>query len=266
MKRIALLFVMLLSGVCLSVADSLSGDSCKVYITDIREKADGLVASTNLPPGIYMLTVETIGGKTVREAVLQRTSESSRWPLLWIGGGGFVLLLVFFLRWFAKRKLREESLPSVSEEVAPEVTEDKETDISTPASFDGVNQPSEVSAESESCQTAWAQSDQRLFERAVNYIENNLSRCDLSVEELSRSLGMSRVHLYKKLLAISGKSPVELIRALRLKRAEQLLCEGELSISEVANRVGIHNPKYFTKYFREEYGIPPSAYQKQKKE
>lgn len=266
MKRIALLFVMLLSGVCLSVADSLSGDSCEVYITDIREKSDGLVASTNLPPGTYLLTVETVGGETVREAVLQRTSESSRCPLLWIGGGVFVLLFVLFLRWFEKRKLREEPLSSASEEVAPEVTEDKETEISTPASFDGVNQPLEVSAEPESCQTAWAQSDQRLFERAVNYIENNLSRCDLSVEELSRSLGMSRVHLYKKLLAVSGKSPVELIRVLRLKRAEQLLCEGELSISEVANRVGIHNPKYFTKYFREEYGIPPSAYQKQKKE
>lgn len=266
MKRIALLFVMLFSEVCLSVADSQLDDSCKVYIADIRENSDGFVASTNLPPGTYLLTVETIGGATAREAVLQRMSESSRWSLLWIGGGGFVLLLVLFLSWFAKRKLRKEPMSSASEDFDCEVTEDEETEISTPVLFDGVNQPSEVSAEPEPCQTAWAQSDQRLFERAVNYIENNLSRCDLSVEELSRSLGMSRVHLYKKLLAISGKSPVELIRALRLKRAEQLLCEGELSISEVANRVGIHNPKYFTKYFREEYGIPPSTYQKQKKE
>ncbi len=75
---------------------------------------------------------------------------------------------------------------------------------------------------------------------------------------------MSRVHLYKKLLSITGKTPIEFIRTIRLKRAAQLLRESQLNISEVAYQVGFNNPKYFSKYFKEEFGMLPSAYQDKK--
>ena len=65
-------------------------------------------------------------------------------------------------------------------------------------------------------------------DKAVKYVEENLSRSDLSVEELSRQLGMSRVHLYKKMLQLTGKTPIEFIRLLRLKRAAQYLRESQL--------------------------------------
>ncbi len=103
--------------------------------------------------------------------------------------------------------------------------------------------------------------DEQLVEKAVKYVEDNMQRSDLTVEELSRGLGMSRVHLYKKLLALTGKTPVEFIRVMRLKRAAQYLRESQLTVAEIAYKLGFNNPKYFSKYFKEEFGISPSEYQ-----
>ncbi|GHV05495.1 hybrid sensor histidine kinase/response regulator [Bacteroidia bacterium] len=102
--------------------------------------------------------------------------------------------------------------------------------------------------------------DEQLIKKAIEYSEAHLSDPDFSVEELSRELGMSRVHLYKKLLSISGKTPIEFIRVIRLKRAAQLLEESQLSVSEIAFEVGFNNPKYFRKYFKDEFGVLPSHY------
>lgn len=106
--------------------------------------------------------------------------------------------------------------------------------------------------------------DEKLIEKAIKYVEDNISRSELSVEELSSELGMSRVHLYKKLLQITGKTPIEFIRVIRLKRAAQLLRESQLHVSEVAFEVGFNNPKYFSRYFKDEFGVLPSVYQEKK--
>jgi len=71
------------------------------------------------------------------------------------------------------------------------------------------------------------------------------------------------VHLYKKLLQITGKTPIEFIRIIRLKRAAQLLRESGRNVSEIAYQLGFNNPKYFAKYFKEEFGVLPSVYQSQ---
>lgn len=103
--------------------------------------------------------------------------------------------------------------------------------------------------------------DEKLVADAIAYVEANISRSDLSVEELSRELGMSRAHLYKKMLQITGKTPIEFIRIIRLKRAAQLLRESQRNVSEIAFQVGFNNPKYFSRYFKEEFGVLPSVYQ-----
>ncbi|MCI9286301.1 MAG: response regulator [Muribaculaceae bacterium] len=103
--------------------------------------------------------------------------------------------------------------------------------------------------------------DEKLMKKAIKYVEDNLSRSDLSVEELSSELGMSRVHLYKKMLSITGKTPIEFIRIIRLKRAAQLLAESQLSVSEITYQTGFNNLGLFRKYFKNEYGILPSEYQ-----
>ncbi|NDV95121.1 hybrid sensor histidine kinase/response regulator [Dysgonomonas sp. 521] len=103
--------------------------------------------------------------------------------------------------------------------------------------------------------------DEKLIKKAIQYVEDNISRSELSVEELSGELSMSRVHLYKKILSITGKTPVEFIRIIRLKRAAQYLRESQQTVSEIAYQTGFSNPKFFRKYFKEEFGILPSDYQ-----
>ncbi|UII23705.1 hybrid sensor histidine kinase/response regulator transcription factor [Fulvivirga ligni] len=102
--------------------------------------------------------------------------------------------------------------------------------------------------------------DDKLIQDAIKVVEENISNPDFSVEQLSRELGMSRTHLYKKMVAITGKTPVEFIRKIRLERAAQFLQKSQLTVAEVAYKVGFNNRKYFSKYFKMEYNILPSAY------
>ncbi len=102
--------------------------------------------------------------------------------------------------------------------------------------------------------------DEKLIKKAVALVEKNISESKFSVEDLSRELGMSRVYLYKKLLSITGKSPVEFIRIIRLKRGAQLLEKSQKNVAEIAYEVGFNSPRYFSKYFKEEYGMLPTAY------
>jgi AraC-like DNA-binding protein len=104
--------------------------------------------------------------------------------------------------------------------------------------------------------------DEQFIQKALDLVDKNISNADFSVVDLSRELGMSRAYLYKKILSITGKSPVEFIRSLRIKRASQLLRESQLNISEIAYQVGFNNPKLFTKYFKDEFNTTPSQYEK----
>ncbi len=103
--------------------------------------------------------------------------------------------------------------------------------------------------------------DQKLMQKAIRYVEDNIERSDLSVEELSGVLAMSRVHLYKKMVSITGKTPIEFIRIIRLKRAAQLLAESQLSIAEITYQTGFNSQSLFRKYFKNEFGLLPSEYQ-----
>lgn len=102
--------------------------------------------------------------------------------------------------------------------------------------------------------------DEQFISKALDLIEKNISKSDFTVEELSRDLGISRTLLYKKILAITGKPPLEFMRSLRLKRAAQLLQKSQLHVSEIAYRVGFNDPKYFRKHFKNEFGVLPSRY------
>ncbi|MDE6267976.1 MAG: response regulator, partial [Muribaculaceae bacterium] len=106
--------------------------------------------------------------------------------------------------------------------------------------------------------------DTQLVDKATRYIEEHVSRSDLSVEELSAHIGMSRVHLYKKIKQITGKTPTEFIRTIRLKMARQMLAESQLNVQEVAFKLGFSSPRSFSKYFMEEFGVLPSHYQRRR--
>ncbi len=102
--------------------------------------------------------------------------------------------------------------------------------------------------------------DEQFLQKAVSLVDKNMSNVEYTVEELSSDLGISRTLLYKKVLALTGKPPLEFIRTLRLKRAAQLLQKSQLNVSEIAFRVGYNDPKYFRKHFKTEFGILPSRY------
>ncbi|QEC80372.1 response regulator [Mucilaginibacter ginsenosidivorax] len=102
--------------------------------------------------------------------------------------------------------------------------------------------------------------DEKLLRNIVEYIELNILNDSLSVEELSRKMNMSRGSLYSKVLMLTGKSPVEFIRSIRLKKAVYLLENSQMTISQICYEVGFNTPKYFTKLFKEEYNMLPSYY------
>ena len=107
-----------------------------------------------------------------------------------------------------------------------------------------------------------SEEDNERFQSAIRYVEDNLSRLDLSVSDMSTSLGIDRSKLYKIIQTVSGKTPVEFIREMRLKRAAQLLLESDMDADTVASTVGFGNIKAFYKYFEDEFGVEPSSYKK----
>lgn len=101
--------------------------------------------------------------------------------------------------------------------------------------------------------------DEKLIEKATSIVERHLAETEFGVEDFSAEMNMSRSALYKKLMAVSGRSPLEFMRIIRLRHGLQILQGEGCSISETAYRVGL-SPKQFSKFFKEEYGLLPSQY------
>jgi TolB-like protein/AraC-like DNA-binding protein len=106
--------------------------------------------------------------------------------------------------------------------------------------------------------------DQKLLDNALRIISDHLSDESFGIEELRQGLGLSRSQLHRRLQKITGLSTSLFIRSVRLKKAYELLKEGDLSVSEVAYRTGFSSPSYFNKCFHELYGFPPGDIHKQK--
>ena len=156
----------------------------------------------------------------------------------------FVLFYLYHLRKISMQRervvntlwnMKPEEVPAVADgdEVAerPEASEDAE-----------VNEPAAVS---------------NFITRFKEVVESRLADSDISVEDLAADMNLSRVQLYRKVKAVTGSSPVELLRTARLNRAYQILLTTDKSVSEVAYDVGFTAPSYFTKCFKEEYGLLP---------
>lgn len=103
--------------------------------------------------------------------------------------------------------------------------------------------------------------DELFLNKLKNLIEVNLSNAEYNVEMLSSDLGMSRTHLFRKMKSLTGQTYITFIRTLRLQKAARLLKTGKLTISEVAFSVGFSDPKYFSKTFKNEFGLSPTDYQ-----
>ena len=99
--------------------------------------------------------------------------------------------------------------------------------------------------------------DKQFLRQLQAIIQQNLSDSEFGVEDMGQQIGLSRVQLYRKVKAMTGSSVVDLLRKARLAKARHLLETRSMSVSEVAYEVGFSAPSYFTKCFKEEYGMLP---------
>lgn len=111
-----------------------------------------------------------------------------------------------------------------------------------------------------------AEIDKTFINKFRKIIEEKLIDSDLNVDEIGKSLGLSRVQLYRKIKSLTNYAPNELVRIIRLKAAEQLILKTEKSISEIAYETGFSSPSYFTKCFKEYFNESPTDYMKRIKQ
>lgn len=102
--------------------------------------------------------------------------------------------------------------------------------------------------------------DSLFVKRLDSIVYSRLGEQDLSVDKVAGLLHLGRTIFYKKVRGTTGYTPNEYIRVIRLRKAAELLKEGEKNVSEVAYAVGFDNPYYFSKCFKEQFGMPPSHY------
>ncbi|MFN8257077.1 MAG: two-component regulator propeller domain-containing protein [Bacteroidales bacterium] len=102
--------------------------------------------------------------------------------------------------------------------------------------------------------------DEEFMQKVMSFIEENLTNSNLSVDQLANCVHLSKVQTYRKVKAISGLSAVEFIRTVRLKKAAQLIMEGNLNFSEIAFESGFSTPSYFSKCFHDHFGKTPSEF------
>lgn len=102
----------------------------------------------------------------------------------------------------------------------------------------------------------------KLMDRIMKVINDNLSNPDLKVEDITKEVGISRVHLHRKLKEMTNYSTRDFIRNLRLNQAARLLRENRHSIAEVSDLTGFSNPNYFSTVFSQTFGMSPSEYMK----
>ena len=102
--------------------------------------------------------------------------------------------------------------------------------------------------------------DEKFLHRAMDIVEGHLADSEFTVASFLKEVGMSRIHLHRKLRALTNCSAREFIRVLRLKRAAQLLQQQSGNVTEVAFEVGFNNLSHFSRCFRKQFGKLPSEY------
>jgi len=102
--------------------------------------------------------------------------------------------------------------------------------------------------------------DEKFLIKALKAVEDNMSNDEFGTDEFCIAVNMSRANVHRKLKALTGQSTTEFIRTIRLKRAAQLLLQKAGSVSEIAYETGFNNLSYFTRCFKEVYGVIPSEY------
>lgn len=107
-----------------------------------------------------------------------------------------------------------------------------------------------------------SQEDQ-FMQHLIHIMDDNLDNFELNIDLLASEIGMSRTVFFNKLKSLTGFSPVEFVREIRFERAAEYIRNTQLSVSEVSYKVGIEDPRYFSRCFKQKFGATPSEYRHQ---
>lgn len=182
-----------------------------------------------LAPGTHQLSVRTAGSDAERRITIEIA------PPFWKSTWAYILyaLILAGLLWWGYRRLTGGYRKEILTQSIKTIDAREERTLPSP--------------------------DEIFLAKARKTVEENLTDEEFTVEAFAAQLAMSRSNLYKKINAITGNSPNEFLRIIRIQRGKAIIDEGETVISQVAFQVGL-SPKVFSKYFKEEYGMTPSSY------
>ena len=107
---------------------------------------------------------------------------------------------------------------------------------------------------------AYPSADKQFLQSIIDSIEQHLEESEFDLEHLSTEMNMSKSTLYRKIKSMTGMTPLDFVRNVKMKRACMMLLARTLNISEIAYAIGFSSPKYFTKCFKEEFGVTPTEY------
>ena len=179
--------------------------------------------------------------------------------LMIIGGA-----LYFFKMMQRRHQLEREAyalvVGSQTDIPSPVVTEEKNTEVKRSDAEESSSPHTivEVTPEEQRRIAAEDSQDTLFLEVLRKRVQEHMTNSDFGVETLANEMGLSRVQLYRKVKMLTGHSPVDIIRLSRLNKAKALLATSGKTVSEIAYEVGFSAPSYFTKCFKDEFGISPS--------
>lgn len=167
---------------------------------------------------------------------------------LWMTGGAIFFYLILISGFVLLFHFKRRNLNFVLNEVVGDSKLKK-------SSNHDLIQPSNVIAEP---------AETEFLKKAILFVEENIADPDFGVEQLCDKLCLSRAQVYRKINSVAGLSVTEFVKEIRLKRAAQLILQKPASISEVAYLVGFNDPKYFSKCFKQQFGVSPIHYPQSK--
>ena len=118
----------------------------------------------------------------------------------------------------------------------------------------------DVEEELENQTPEMSSNDRKFMDKLIKLMESNMDNGDLVVDDLVQELAVSRSVFFKKLKTLTGLAPIEFIKEMRMNRAVQLIGVGEYSMTQIAYMVGINDPRYFSKCFKQKMGMTPTEY------
>ncbi|MBR1755518.1 MAG: helix-turn-helix domain-containing protein [Bacteroidaceae bacterium] len=252
-----------------------------VTVTNSRGKLD--LSYTALAPGRYRLEVQAaMQGQPWGEVLTVPVTIRPPWWQTWWAYLLYALLatalFLYLRRSYVQRKEMRRRIDELLRDRKPYIETPIESPIEPPLSApEGATAPSKVadkgieapsgavggvtSGAGDGPRAHTLSHDARRFlEKAIHCVDKNMGNTEYTIDLFASDMAMERSTLYRRLQAVMGQSPLEFVRTIRLKKAAELLRSGKYSVTEVSELVGFNTPRYFTKHFKDMYGVRPSEY------